>query len=110
MSNILITGGAGYIGSHVCKMLAEEGHTPVTYDNLSNGNRDAIQWGPFEEGDILDQDKLRYILKKYQPEAVLHFAAYAYVGESIIKPKKYYRNNVDYSKINYEYMHHRRLI
>ena len=94
MSNILITGGAGYIGSHVCKMLAEEGHTPVTYDNLSNGNRDAIQWGPFEEGDILDQDKLRYVLNKYQPEAVMHFAAYAYVGESIIKPKKYYRNNV----------------
>ena len=94
MSNILITGGAGYIGSHVCKMLAKEGHTPVTYDNLSNGNRDAIQWGPFEEGDILDQDKLRYILKKYQPEAVMHFAAYAYVGESIMKPKKYYRNNV----------------
>ena len=94
MSNILITGGAGYIGSHVCKMLAEEGHTPVTYDNLSNGNRDAIQWGPFEEGDILDQDKLRYVLNKYQPEAVMHFAAFAYVGESIIKPKKYYRNNV----------------
>jgi len=94
MSDVLVTGGAGYIGSHVCKMLAEEGHTPVTYDNLSNGNRDAIQWGPFEEGDILDQDKLRYILNKYQPEAVMHFAAYAYVGESIIKPKKYYRNNV----------------
>ena len=94
MSNILITGGAGYIGSHVCKMLAEEGHTPIAYDNLSNGNRDAIQWGPFEEGDILDQDKLRYVLNKYQPEAVMHFAAYAYVGESIIKPKKYYRNNV----------------
>ena len=94
MSDVLITGGAGYIGSHVCKMLAEEGYTPVTYDNLSNGNRDAIQWGPFEKGDILDQDKLRYVLNKYQPEAVMHFAAYAYVGESIIKPKKYYRNNV----------------
>ena len=94
MSDVLVTGGAGYIGSHVCKMLAEEGHTPVTYDNLSNGNRDAIQWGPFEEGDILDQDKLRYVLNKYQPEAVMHFAAFAYVGESIIKPKKYYRNNV----------------
>jgi UDP-arabinose 4-epimerase len=94
MSNILITGGAGYIGSHVCKMLAEEGHTPIAYDNLSNGNRDAVQWGPFEEGDILDQDKLRYVLKKYQPDAVMHFAAFAYVGESIIKPKQYYRNNV----------------
>ena len=94
MSNILITGGAGYIGSHVCKMLAEEGHTPIAYDNLSNGNRDAIRWGPFEEGDILDQDKLRYVLNKYQPKAVMHFAAFAYVGESIIKPKKYYRNNV----------------
>ena len=94
MSDVLITGGAGYIGSHVCKMLAEEGHTPIAYDNLSNGNRDAVQWGPFEEGDILDQDKLRYVLNKYQPEAVMHFAAYAYVGESIIKPKKYYRNNV----------------
>ena len=94
MSNLLITGGAGYIGSHVCKMLAEEGHTPIAYDNLSNGNRDAVQWGPFEEGDILDQDKLCYVLKKYLPEAVMHFAAFAYVGESIIKPKKYYRNNV----------------
>lgn len=94
MSNILITGGAGYIGSHVCKMLAEEDYTPVTYDNLSNGNRDAIRWGPFEEGDILDQDKLRYVLNKYQPKAVMHFAAFAYVGESTINPKKYYRNNV----------------
>ena len=94
MSDVLITGGAGYIGSHVCKMLEQDGHTPVTYDNLSNGNREAIQWGPFEEGDILDQDKLRYVLKKYQPEAVMHFAAFAYVGESTINPKKYYRNNV----------------
>ena len=94
MSNILITGGAGYIGSHVCKMLSEEGYTPVTYDNLSNGNRDAVQWGPFEEGDILDQDKLHHILNKYKPSAVMHFAAFAYVGESIIKPEKYYRNNV----------------
>ena len=94
MSNILITGGAGYIGSHVCKMLSEEGYTPVTYDNLSIGNRDAVQWGPFEEGDILDQDKLRYALNKYKPSAVMHFAAFAYVGESIIKPEKYYRNNV----------------
>ena len=94
MSNILITGGAGYIGSHVCKMLAEEGHTPIAYDNLSNGNRDAVQWGPFEEGDILDQDKLSYVLNKYKPAAVMHFAAFAYVGESIIKPEKYYRNNV----------------
>ena len=83
MSNILITGGAGYVGSHVCKMLAGEGHTPITYDNLSNGNRDAIQWGPFEEGDILDQDKLRYVLNKYNPEAVMHFAALRIVGGSI---------------------------
>jgi UDP-arabinose 4-epimerase len=94
MSNILITGGAGYIGSHVCKMLAKEGYTPITYDNLSNGNREAVQWGPFEEGDILDQDKLLRVLNKYRPSAVMHFAAFAYVGESIINPKKYYRNNV----------------
>ena len=94
MSNILITGGAGYIGSHVCKMLANENCTPVTYDNLSTGNREAVQWGPLEQGDVLDKDKFCYVLKKYKPKAVIHFAAFAYVGESIIKPGKYYRNNV----------------
>ena len=91
--NILVTGGAGYIGSHVCKALAAEGFVPITYDNLSRGNRWAVKWGPLEEGDIADGTRVRSVLEKYRPMALMHFAAYAYVGESVERPTLYYENN-----------------
>jgi UDP-arabinose 4-epimerase len=92
--NILVTGGAGYIGSHVCKALAQAGYTPITYDNLVNGHHWAVQWGPLEVGDILDRKRLDEVFNKYNPTAVMHFAAYTNVGESAQDPGKYYRNNV----------------
>jgi UDP-arabinose 4-epimerase len=94
MATILVTGGAGYIGSHTCKALARAGHTPVTYDNLSRGFEHAVKWGPFERGDILDTERLGEVIARRQPEAVVHFAAFAYVGESMLDPGLYYRNNV----------------
>jgi UDP-arabinose 4-epimerase len=91
---ILVTGGAGYIGAHTCKALSRAGYTPITYDNLVYGHRSAVKWGPLEEGDIADHGRLDAVLQKYNPKAVMHFAAYAYVGESVEKPSKYYHNNV----------------
>jgi UDP-glucose-4-epimerase GalE len=90
---VLVTGGAGYIGSHTCKALAAAGYEPVTYDNLSRGHRWAVKWGPLEEGDILDAERLRAVLLRHKPAALLHFAAYAYVRESVRQPLMYYRNN-----------------
>lgn len=92
--NILVTGGAGYIGSHACKALSRAGYMPISYDNLIYGHRWAAKWGPLEEGDIADRARLNAIIARYQPAAVMHFAAYAYVGESVANPGKYYRNNV----------------
>ena len=94
MRTVLVTGGAGYVGSHTCKTLAEAGYNPVTYDNLSRGHRDAVRWGPLVVGDIADRDKLKATFDKYEPEAIVHFAAYTYVGESVGDPSLYYRNNV----------------
>ena len=91
--NILVTGGAGYIGSHACKALAAKGHVPITYDDLSRGNRWAVKWGPLLEGDIADAVRLRAALEQYRPAALMHFSAYAYVGESVEKPLLDYRNN-----------------
>ncbi len=91
---ILVTGGAGYIGAHACKALAQAGYTPVTYDNLVYGHERAVKWGPFEKGDILDGARLSEVLTRHKPSAVMHFAAFAYVGESVTEPAKYYRNNV----------------
>ncbi len=91
---VLVTGGAGYIGSHTCKELAKAGFTPITYDNLSTGHRYAIKWGPFVEGDLRDQALLRATLREYRPLGVLHFAADALVIESMRNPAKYYSNNV----------------
>jgi UDP-arabinose 4-epimerase len=91
---ILVTGGAGYVGSHACKALAAARHEPITYDNLCNGRREAVRWGPLENGDIGDRSRLDAVMSRYRPEAVLHFAAFAYVGESVTEPAKYYRNNV----------------
>jgi UDP-glucose-4-epimerase GalE len=92
--NILVTGGAGYIGSHACKSLAEAGYTPVTLDNLDYGHRWAVKWGPLVEGDLSDNGLLQRTFSEYQIDAVMHFAAYAYVGESMTEPGKYFRNNV----------------
>lgn len=91
---ICVTGGAGYIGSHVCKALANAGHEVIVYDNLSTGHRQFVKWGPFEHGDIRDNLRLEEVLNKYQPDGIIHFAASAYVGESVIKPEKYFSNNV----------------
>jgi UDP-glucose-4-epimerase GalE len=91
---ILVTGGAGYIGSHACKILAANGFEPIAYDNLSRGNRWAVRYGPLEVGEVGDTQRVRWVLKKYRPLAVMHFAAYAYVGESVSNPLLYYRNNV----------------
>jgi UDP-arabinose 4-epimerase len=85
---------AGYIGSHVCKCLSARSHLPVADDNLSRGGPTAVKWGPLEIGHIADRDKLRAVLKRYRPAAVMHFAAFAYVGKSVEKPALYYQNNM----------------
>ncbi|WP_048437958.1 UDP-glucose 4-epimerase GalE [Caenimonas sp. SL110] len=95
MKTILVTGAAGYIASHTCKALAAAGYLPVAYDSMVNGHRSAVQWGPLVEADIRDRGALDQALRTYQPMAVMHFAAFAYVGESVTNPGKYYRNNVD---------------
>lgn len=94
MANILVTGGAGYVGSHVCKALARAGYTPIVYDNLVYGHLWAVRWGPLEQGDISDRKTLNDVINRHRPAAMFHFAAYAYVGESVKDPGKYYRNNV----------------
>ena len=91
---VLVTGGAGYIGSHACKALAASGHEPVAFDNLSEGHRWAVKWGPLEQGDITDPARLAEVFNSHRPDAVMHFAARAYVGESVADPQRYYRNNV----------------
>lgn len=91
---VLITGGAGYVGSHTCKALAASGYLPLSLDNLVYGHPWAVQWGPFYRGDIADSLVLDQIFSDYRPIAVIHFAAYAYVGESVEQPAKYYLNNV----------------
>ena len=91
---VLITGGAGYIGSQTCKALVALGYLPISLDNLVYGHSWAVQWGPLIEGDITDSLVLDQIFSDYQPKAVVHFAAYAYVGESVEHPAKYYQNNV----------------
>lgn len=94
MKNVLVTGGAGYIGSHACKVLRDQGYVPVTYDNLSTGWEDAVKFGPFERGDLHDCARLDEVFAKYQPVAVMHFAAFSQVGEAMREPGKYWHNNV----------------
>lgn len=91
---VLVTGGAGYIGSHACKALAGAGRVPITYDNLISGHEWAVKWGPLEKGDILDGLRLESVLREWRPEAVMHFAACIDVNESVADPAKYYRNNL----------------
>ncbi len=94
MQHVLVTGGAGYIGSHACKALASAGFVPVTFDNLCTGWQDAVKFGPFEHGDLLDRDRLDRVFDTYKPVAVMHFAALSQVGESMAQPGKYWLNNV----------------
>lgn len=90
----LVTGGAGFIGSHTCKRLARQDFVPVVYDNLSTGHRANVRWGPLVEGELEDTERLATAIRTFSPECVIHFAASAYVGESVEDPGKYYRNNV----------------
>lgn len=92
---VLVVGGAGFIGSHTAKLLNKQGFEPVVYDNLSTGHRESVRWGTFIEGDILDTPRLIAAIEECDPIAVIHFAASAYVGESVENPAKYYRNNVN---------------
>lgn len=91
---VFVTGGAGYVGSHCCKAFAEAGWNVVVYDNLSRGWREFVQWGRLIEGDILDYESLSRAMAEVKPDAVAHFAALAYVGESVEDPEPYYRTNV----------------
>jgi UDP-glucose 4-epimerase len=91
---ILIVGGAGYIGSHLNKEISKKGIKTVIFDNLSYGHRDFVKWGTFEKGDLGNIEDIRSVFRKYPIEAVMHFAAFTYVGESVEDPQKYYLNNV----------------
>ena len=91
---VLVTGGAGYIGSHACKALKRAGFEPITYDNCSTGWEDAVKFGPFARGDLLDRDRLDEVFEAYKPAAVMHFAALSQVGEAMREPGLYWRNNV----------------
>ena len=91
---VLVTGGAGYIGSHACKALAAAGFTPVTLDNFSTGWRDAVKFGPVVEADLMDRAALDAAFAEHRPVAVLHFAALSQVGEAMAEPGLYWRNNV----------------
>ncbi|MEZ5886895.1 MAG: UDP-glucose 4-epimerase GalE [Paracoccaceae bacterium] len=91
---ILVTGGAGYVGSHACKALARAGYLPVTFDSLVTGWRDAVKFGPFEQGDLADRTRLDEVFAKWRPEAVMHFAALSLVGDAMRDPGRYWRANV----------------
>lgn len=91
---VMVTGGAGYIGSHTCKALAQAGHEVMVYDNLVTGHREFAQWGDFEYGDINDARALARSIRKFHPDAIIHFAAFSQVGESMADPGKYYHNNI----------------
>lgn len=91
---ILIVGGAGYIGSHVNKLLTREGFRTVVFDNLARGHREFVKWGEFFEGDLADKEHIRSCFREFPIDTVMHFSAFAYVGESVLHPSLYYRNNV----------------
>jgi UDP-arabinose 4-epimerase len=93
-ANVLVVGGAGYIGSHACKAIAARGDVPICFDNLSAGHCELVKWGPLVVGDLGDSASLARVFRDFRIDAVMHFAAHAYVGESVTDPAKYYRNNV----------------
>ena len=92
--NVIVTGGAGYVGSHACKALSIKGYNPITIDSLCTGWSDAVKFGPFENVDLLDLDRLNQVFLKFKPSSVMHFAASTQVEESTKNPDKYWRNNV----------------
>jgi UDP-glucose 4-epimerase len=94
MVAVIVTGGAGYIGSHAAKRLAESGYRLIVVDNVRTGWREAVKYGPLEEADILDNARLKEVFSKYKPAAVMHFAALSDVGESMRRPELYFRNNI----------------
>ena len=94
MTRVLVTGGAGYVGSHACKALAQHGMQPIVVDDLSHGHRRAVQWGPLYEANILDRDRLVAIMRETKPDALMHFAGKILVGESVEKPDLYFEHNV----------------
>lgn len=94
MVSVLVTGGAGYVGSHACKLLAAKGVQPVTFDSLKNGHEEAVRWGPLIVGDVRDKVAIRKVFRQHEIEAVFHFAALAYVGDSVAQPDAYYDVNV----------------
>jgi UDP-glucose 4-epimerase len=91
---VLVTGGAGYVGSHAAKALSRCGYEPIVLDNFRTGHRSAVKWGPLVEGDLADGSLIREVIAGFNVRAVMHFAANAYVGESVRRPRKYFRNNV----------------
>ncbi|WP_406720231.1 MULTISPECIES: UDP-glucose 4-epimerase GalE [Thioclava] len=93
--HVLVTGGAGYVGSHACKALKQAGYIPVCFDNLSTGWKEAVKFGPLEVGDLHDRARLDEVIAKYQPLAIMHFAALSLVGESMKNPAKYWATNVN---------------
>ena len=99
MARILITGGAGYVGSHCAKALAAAGHEGIVFDNLTFGHREFVRWGPLIEGDIRDAAALDAVFRDHRIDAVMHFAALAYVGESVTEPGRYYDVNVNGTRV-----------
>ena len=93
-NNVLVTGGAGYIGSHACKTLYKAGYNPITVDSLCTGWSDSVKFGPLEKVNLLDLEKLNQVFVKYRPCSIMHFAAFSQVEESVKEPEKYWRNNV----------------
>lgn len=94
VTKVLVSGGAGYVGSHACLKLAEAGYEPVVFDDLSNGHEAFVRWGPFEQGDIRDRARLAEVFERHRPAAVMHFAALIEVGESVKAPGRFYETNV----------------
>jgi UDP-arabinose 4-epimerase len=101
---VLVVGGAGYIGSHACKALSKAGHEPIVVDSLIYGHREAVKWGPLEAGDMLNAPWLAEVFLRHKPDVVMHFAAFAYVGESVLDPAKYYHNNITGTQVLLETM------
>ena len=91
---ILIVGGAGYIGSHTAKLVAQSGQEPIVFDSLIYGHEWAVKWGPLVKGDLADASAIQGVFKAHRIDAVIHFAAFTAVGESVVNPRRYYRNNV----------------